>query len=82
MHAHDEDIDEDEEGDDGDGSMFRGSGRTPNLLSAKRSGKAKSPAKSGPMNWPPAEVDIVRQNRYAAGSVRNEGLSSQLLDGG
>ena len=32
---------------------------------AKRSGKAKSPAKSGPVNWPLAEVDIVRQNRYA-----------------
>ena len=28
---------------------------------------AKSPAKSGPVNWPPAEVDIVHQNRYALG---------------
>ena len=49
---------------------------------AKRSGKAKSPTKSGPMNWLPAEVDIVRQNRYAVDRVQNEGLSSQLLDGG
>ena len=31
----------------------------------KRSGKAKSPAKSGPVNWLPAEVDIVHQNRCA-----------------
>ena len=31
----------------------------------KRSGKAKKPAKAGPVNWPPAEVDGVHQNRYA-----------------
>ena len=37
----------------------------PYLLLVKRSGKAKSPAKSGPVNWPAAEVDGVRQNRYA-----------------
>ena len=35
------------------------------LFLLKRSVKAKSPAKSGPMNWPPAEVDVVSQNRYA-----------------
>ena len=61
---HNKDIDEDEEGDDGDGSMFED---LDEHLPApvKRPGKAKSPAKSGPVNWPPAEVDIVRQNRYA-----------------
>ena len=62
--VHDEDIDEDEEGDDGDGSMFEDLDE-PLPAPVKRSGKAKSPAKSGPVNWPPAEVDIVRQNRYA-----------------
>ena len=62
--VHDEDIDEDEEGDNGDGSMFEDLDE-PLPAPAKRSGKAKSPAKSGPVNWPPAEVDIVRHNRYA-----------------
>ena len=61
---HNEDIDEDKEGDDSDGSMFEDLDE-PLPAPAKRSGKAKSPAKSGPVNWPPAEVDIVRQNRYA-----------------
>ena len=61
---HDEDIDEDEEGDDSDGSMFEDLDE-PLPAPVKRSGKAKSPTKSGPINWPPAEVDIVRQNRYA-----------------
>ena len=63
-HIHDEDIDKDEEGDDSDGSMFEDLDK-PIPAPVKRSGKAKSPTKSGPMNWPPAEVDIVRQNRYA-----------------
>ena len=63
--AHDEDVDKDEEGDDGDGSMFKDLDE-PQPTSTKRSGKAKSPAKSGPLNWPPAEVDVMRQNRYAA----------------
>ena len=62
--VHDEDIDEDEEAEDGDGSMFEDLDK-PLLAPVKRSGKAKSPAKSGPINWPPAEVDIMRQNRYA-----------------
>ena len=61
---HDEDIDEDEEADDGDGSMLEDLDE-PLPAPVKKSGKAKSPAKSGPMNWPPAEVDIVHQNRYA-----------------
>ena len=61
--VHDEDIDEDEEGDDGNGSMFEDLDE-PLPATAKRSGKAKSPTKSGPMNWRPAEVDIMRQNRY------------------
>ena len=46
------------------GSMFEDLDK-PLPAPVKRSSKAKSPAKSGPMNWPPAEVDIVRQNRYA-----------------
>ena len=49
-HVHDEDIDEDEEGDDGDSSMFEDLDK-PLPAPAKRSGKAKSPAKSGPVNW-------------------------------
>ena len=63
-HVHDEDINEDEEGDDGDSSMFKDLDES---LPApvKRSGKAKSPTKSGPVTWPPAEVDIVCHNRYA-----------------
>ena len=62
--AHDEDVDEDEEGDDGDGSMFEDLDE-PQPTSTKRPSKAKSPAKSGPVNWLPAEIDVVRQNRYA-----------------
>ena len=62
--VHDEDIDKDKEGDDGDGSMFEDLDE-PLPAPAKRFGKAKSPAKSGPVNWLPAEVDIVCQNRYA-----------------
>ena len=62
--VHNEDIDEDEEGDDGDGSMFEDLDE-PLPAPIKRPGKAKSPAKSGPVNWLPAEVDIMRQNRYA-----------------
>ena len=64
-HAHDEDIDKDEEGDNGNGSMFEDLDE-PQPTSTKRPGKAKSPAKSGPMNWLPAEVDVMHQNRYAA----------------
>ena len=41
--THDEDIDEDEEADDGDGSMFEDLDE-PQPTSAERSGKAKSPA--------------------------------------
>ena len=62
--VHDEDVDEDEEAEDGDGSMFEDLDE-PLPAPAKRSGKAKSPAKSGPVNWPAAEVDGVHQNRYA-----------------
>ena len=61
---HDEDIDEDEEAEDSNCSMFKDLDE-PLPAPVKRSGKAKSPTKSGPMNWPPAEFDIVRQNRYA-----------------
>ena len=62
--VHNEDIDEDEEPEDGNGSMFEDLDE-PLPAPVKRSSKAKSPAKSGPVNWPPAEVDIMRQNRYA-----------------
>ena len=31
----------------------------------RKTGKAKSPAKLGPMRWPSAEVDGMCQNRYA-----------------
>ena len=63
--THNEDVDEDKEGDDGDGSMFEYLDELQPTPS-KRSGKAKSPTKSSPVNWPPAEVDIVCHNRYAA----------------
>ena len=62
--VHDKDINKDEEGDDGDGSMFKDLDE-PLPAPVKRPSKAKSPAKSGPVNWPPAEVDIMHQNRYA-----------------
>ena len=61
---HDEDIDEDKEAEDSDCSMFEDLDE-PLPAPVKRSGKAKSPTKSGPVNWLPAEFDIVRQNRYA-----------------
>ena len=64
-HTHDKDIYEDEEGDDDDGSMFEDLDE-PQPTSTKRPGKAKSPAKSSPVNWLPAEVDVVHQNRYTA----------------
>ena len=63
-HIHDEDVDEDEEAEDSNGSMFEDLDE-PLPAPVKRYGKAKSPTKSGPINWLPAEVDIVRQNRYA-----------------
>ena len=63
-HIHDEDVDEDKEAEDGNSSMFEDLDE-PLPAPVKRSGKAKSPDKSGPVNWLPAEVDIVRQNRYA-----------------
>ena len=62
--VHNDDIDKDEEGEDGDGSMFEDIDKvvpTP----AKRTRKTKSPAKLGPTHWLPAEVDGVHQNRYA-----------------
>ena len=66
-HIHDEDIDEDEdaeEAEDGDGSMFEDLDE-PLPAPLKRSSKAKSPAKSGPVRWPAAEIDGMHQNRYA-----------------
>ena len=62
--VHDEDIDEDEEAEDGDSSMFEDLDK-PLPAPVKRSSKAKSPAKSGPINWPAAEVNGMHQNRYA-----------------
>ena len=63
-HVHDKDIDEDKEAEESDGSMFEDLDE-PLPAPMKRSGKAKSPAKSGPVNWLPAKVDAVHQNRYA-----------------
>ena len=51
-HAHNEDIDEDKEGEDGDGSMFEDLDE-PAPTPMKRGGKAKGPAKSGPTHWLP-----------------------------
>ena len=51
-HAHNEDIDEDEEGKDGDSSMFEDLDE-PAPTPTKRGGKAKGPAKSGPTCWLP-----------------------------
>ena len=62
--VHDEDVNEDEGAEDGDSSMFEDLDE-PLPAPAKRSGKAKSPAKSGPVSWPPAEIDGMHQNRYA-----------------
>ena len=59
-HVHDED----EEAKDGDSSMFEDLDK-PLPAPTKRSGKAKSPTKSGPISWPPAEIDGMCQNRYA-----------------
>ena len=61
---HDKDINKDEEAEDGNGSMFEDLDE-PLPAPTKRSGKTKSPAKSGPVNWLPAEVDGMHQNRYA-----------------
>ena len=61
--VHD-DVDEDEEAEDGNSSMFKDLDE-PLPAATKRSGKAKSPAKSGPVNWPATDIDVVRQNRYA-----------------
>ena len=61
--VHDEEVNEDEDAEDGDDSMFEDLDE-PLPAPVKRASKARSPAKSGPVNWPPAEVDIMRQNRY------------------
>ena len=52
------------EAKDSDGSMFEDLDE-PLPAPAKRSGKAKSPTKSGPVCWPAAEIDGMHQNRYA-----------------
>ena len=62
--VHNEDISEDEEAKDSDGSMFEDLDE-PLPAPAKRSSKAKSRAKSGPVCWPAAEIDGMCQNRYA-----------------
>ena len=61
--AHDDDIDENDEAKDGNGSMLEDLDK-PAPVPAKRGGKAKSPAKSGPAHWPTEEIDVVHQNRY------------------
>ena len=62
-HAHNDDINEDEEGEDGDSSMFEDLDE-PAPTPTKKAGKARSPTKSGPTCWPNAEIDVVHQNRY------------------
>ena len=79
--THDEDVNEDEEAEDGDSSMFVDRDEPLHPL-MKRFSKAKSPAKSGLVNWPAAEVDGVASEQVCHGSARNEGLSSKLLDRG
>ena len=44
--------------------MFKDLDKLP-PAAVKKSSKARSPAKSGPVNWPPAEVDVMCRNRYA-----------------
>ena len=61
---YDDNFDEEEEGQDGDGSVFEDLDELAPVL-LRKPGKAKSLTKLGPMHWPPAEVDIVCQNRYA-----------------
>ena len=75
--AHDEDIDGDDEAEDGDGSMFEDLDE-PVPVPAKKGGKAKSPAKSGPALWPPEEVDVVGQNRYRMDQPENGQVSLEL----
>ena len=61
--AHDKDIDDDDDAEDADGSILKDL-HNPAPAPLKRGGKARSPAKSGPMCWPPKEIDVVCQNRY------------------
>ena len=61
--AHDDDINEDEEGKDGDGSMFEDLDE-PAPTPTKKASKARSPTKSGPTCWLNAEIDVMHQNRY------------------
>ena len=62
-HMHDDDYNEKGEVEDGDGSMFEDLDEI-GPVPPRKSGKAKSPAKLGPANWQPADVDIICQNRY------------------
>ena len=63
-HGHNKDLNEEEEWRDGDSSMFEDLDKVA-PPAARKTGKAKSPAKSGPVYWPLAEVDGVHQKRYA-----------------
>ena len=47
----------------------------------KRSGKAKSPTKSSPINWPPAEIDVMCQNRYAVDQLEMRDYRQNYLRG-
>ena len=63
--AHDNDSDEEDEGDDADGSTFEDLEEAV-TAPVKKAGKAKSPAKSAPTTdkWTMADLDRMRQNRY------------------
>ena len=61
--AHDKDIDDDNDAEDGDGSILEDLD-DPAPVPPKRGSKARNSAKSGLACWPPEEIDVVRQNRY------------------
>ena len=62
-HAHNEDIDNNDDTEDADSSILEDLDDPANAP-PKRGSKARSLAKSGPMHWLPEEIDVVHQNRY------------------
>ena len=64
-HAHDDNSDKEDEGDDGDGSTFEDLDKAVSAP-VKKAGKAKSPVKlaSTDDKWMAADLDSACQNRY------------------
>ena len=60
--SHDDNIASDE-GKDGDGSMCEDLDKVI-PAAQKRAGKGRNPMKADPIQWPPAELNGVRQTRY------------------